>query len=106
MVLVLERVSPSLRGELTRWLLEPRTGVFVGDVSAQVRDLLWIHVRERLRNGGAILVHNADTEQGFAMRAIGDPSRELVDYDGLVLVRRPAWKSKRGQRAVPEDDSE
>ncbi|MBA3516457.1 MAG: type I-E CRISPR-associated endoribonuclease Cas2, partial [Rhizobiales bacterium] len=29
-VMMLERVSPSLRGELTRWLIEPKTGVFVG----------------------------------------------------------------------------
>ena len=40
-ILLLERVSPSLRGELTRWLLEPKAGVFVGNVSALVREKLW-----------------------------------------------------------------
>jgi len=109
MVLVLERVPTSLRGELTRWLLEPRTGVFVGNVSAQVRDLLWLRVRERLGDGGAMLVHNADTEQGFAVRAIGDPSRELADYDGMTLVREPAWKrrtrAKAGSTNTPKGGS-
>ena len=33
-VLILERVPATLRGELSRWMIEPRTGVFVGKVSA------------------------------------------------------------------------
>ena len=40
-VLVLERVPASLRGELSRWMLEARAGVFIGDVTAMVRDKLW-----------------------------------------------------------------
>jgi CRISPR-associated protein Cas2 len=94
MVLVLEKAPPSLRGELTRWLLEPRTGVFVGDVSAQVRELLWGMVEEKIRAGGAVLIHNADREQGFALRSLGDTTRALVDYGGLMLVRTPE-KAKR-----------
>lgn len=90
MVMVLEKAPPSLRGELTRWLLEPRAGVFVGDVSAQVRELLWAIVQEKIRSGGAMLIHNADREQGFALRTLGDTSRELVELDGLTLVRVPA----------------
>ncbi len=43
-VLILEKVPTSLRGELTRWLLELKAGVFVGKVSAMVRDRLWEHV--------------------------------------------------------------
>ena len=37
-VIILEKVSASLRGELTRWMIEPHTGVFVGHVSGMVRD--------------------------------------------------------------------
>lgn len=88
-VMVLERVSPSLRGELTRWLLEPKTGVFVGRVSAMVRDKLWERVCRGVRDGGAVLVFTADTEQGFALRTHGDPSRQVVDFDGLALIRIP-----------------
>ena len=40
-VMILEKVPASLRGELTRWLIEPHPGVFVGHVSAMVRDRLW-----------------------------------------------------------------
>jgi len=88
-VLVLERVSPSLRGDLTRWLLELRAGVFVGKLPAGVRDKLWERVCANLEGGGAILAHAADTEQGFTMRLWGDPSREIVDFEGLLLIRVP-----------------
>jgi CRISPR-associated protein Cas2 len=88
-VIVLERVPTSLRGELTRWLLEPRTGVFVGKVSALVRDRLWERICRGLRDGAALLVHPADTEQGFAIRSHGDPRRLPVDFDGLTLIRIP-----------------
>ena len=88
-VMVLERVGTSLRGELTRWLVEARTGVFVGTVGAEVRERLWRKVCEGRGSGAAVLAYRADTEQGFALRACGDPSRELVDFDGLQLVRIP-----------------
>ncbi len=40
-VMLLEKVPTTVRGELTRWLLELRAGVFVGNISALVRDKLW-----------------------------------------------------------------
>jgi len=40
-VMILERVPASLRGELTRWLLELRAGVFVGTLKPVVRRKLW-----------------------------------------------------------------
>jgi len=88
-VLVLERVPASLRGELTRWLLEPRTNVFVGSVTAMVRDGLWAKVCAGLRGGAATLLYRTDNEQGFAVRQWGSTSRKLVDFDGLTLVRIP-----------------
>jgi CRISPR-associated protein Cas2 len=88
-VIMLERVTPGLRGELTRWLLEPRSGVFVGQVSAMVRDRLWERVCKQLRDGAGMLIHNTDNEQGFAMRMWGDTSRCIEDFDGLSLIRIP-----------------
>lgn len=87
-VMVLERVSPSLRGELTRWLLEVRTGTFLGSPSALVRDRLWRLVGEKLGEGGAVLAWSDNSEQGFSLAFTGDPTRELVVYEGLQLVRR------------------
>ncbi|MHB1007509.1 MAG: type I-E CRISPR-associated endoribonuclease Cas2e [Chloroflexota bacterium] len=89
-VLVLEKVPVGLRGELTRWLLELRAGVFVGDVSAMVREKLWEKACESLKEGGAILAYNSDSEQGFSLRLAGATDRLIEDFEGLQLVRKPA----------------
>jgi len=93
-VLILEKVPTSLRGELTRWLLELKAGVFVGKVSAMVRDRLWEHVCMTSKDGSALLVHPADTEQGFMIHMWGTTSRTLRDFDGLLLLQLPASPEK------------
>lgn len=90
LVMILERVTPGLRGELSRWLIEPHTGVFVGHVSAMVRDKLWEKCLARKSLGRIIQIWSTNNEQGFTMRASGVTDREIVDYDGLLLIRR-AW---------------
>lgn len=86
-VLILECVPVGLRGELTRWLLEPKAGVFVGRVSAMVRERLWAKVCEESGTGGCIMVHSANTEQGYRILSSGRTSRTFGDFDGLQLVR-------------------
>ncbi len=87
-VLIVESAPASLRGELTRWMLEPKAGVFVGTLSATVRDLLWEKACREVSEGGAILIHRSDNEQGFAVRTFGDPARQVEQWEGLFLVRR------------------
>ena len=95
-VFILERVPTSLRGELTRWMLEPRAGTFVGTMSAMVRDKLWDRVvrslasikpRKSGRTPGAIMVYTTNNEQGFALRVTGETDREIADFEGLFLAR-------------------
>lgn len=88
-LLVLERAPASMRGELSRWMMELKPGVFLGTVSALVRDELWELCRARLRRtGGCMLIHPAQTEQGFAIRTHGKLTRVPVEYEGLWLLRR------------------
>ena len=86
-VVILEKVPASVRGELTRWMLELRTGVFVGDLSAMVRDTLWKMICRKVRNGAGMLVHSAANEQGFEMHVYGDTSRAVEDFEGLKFIR-------------------
>jgi len=99
---VVERATPGLHGELTRWLLEPHTGVFVGDVSAMVRDLLWELVQEKLRGGAAMLVYSTDSEQGYRIRTCGETRRSIVDFDGLQLIRVPRPPPKKRRQSAAE----
>lgn len=87
-LIVLERVPATVRGDLTRWLLEVRPGVFVGNISAMVRDRLWRRVVERMRDGAGALIYRADTEQGFAIQTLGDRRYQAADFEGLTLIRR------------------
>ncbi len=89
-VMILAKVPTSLRGELTRWLIETRPGVFVGHVNAMVRDRLWDKCCEKKRAGGVLQIWSTNTEQRFKMRACGDTQREIVEFDGLQLIRLPA----------------
>jgi CRISPR-associated protein Cas2 len=95
-LMMLERVTPSVRGELTRWLIQPRTGVFVGKVSALVRDKLWDRVvrslaslkpRKSGRTAGAVMVYTTNNEQGFAIRVTGETDLEIADFEGLLLAK-------------------
>ncbi len=89
-VMILETVPVSLRGELTRWLIEPHPGIFVGHVSAMVRDRLWDKCCKRLKKGGGVIqLWSTNTEQKFQMRSFGITSREIVNLEGLQLIRIP-----------------
>jgi CRISPR-associated protein Cas2 len=85
-VLILERVPPSLKGELSRWLLEIKAGVFVGSISGMVRDRLWEKACASAKGGAGMLVHSSNTEQGFEIRLWGSPSSAVADFEGLWLV--------------------
>ena len=89
-VIVVERARPSLRGALTRWMLEVRAGVFVGTVSPRVREKLWKLICTRNPDGGSLMITRARNEQGFVVFTHGDASREVFENEGLWLVRKPA----------------
>lgn len=86
-IIVLERVAVVVRGELSRWMIEPRACVFVGRPSALVRDKLWDLICEKTTKGAGLLIYTADTEQGFAIRTFGDTRRAVIDFEGLLLIR-------------------
>lgn len=86
LVIVVENAPPRLRGRLACWLLEVRAGVYVGDVSRRVREMLWEQVEGGLEGGNAIGAWNAQNESGFELVTAGPNRREPVDFDGLTLV--------------------
>ena len=87
-VIILAVCPPGLRGHLTRWLLEVAPGVYVGRVTARVREHLWERIGRHLGGDGrAIMVYAARNEQGLDLRMTGGPW-EPVDLDGVKLIRR------------------
>lgn len=98
-VILLEKVPASLRGHLSRWMIEPKTGVFVGALSAMVRDKLWEQVCEKSRGGGCVMLHTANNEQGFDARFWGATRRQITDWEGLRLVTIPDGSKKKRYKA-------
>ena len=80
-------VPAFVRGALSRWLIEPAPGLYVGTVSARVRDQLWSAVAQAVNDGAAVLIHPDNNEQGFTIKTAGTRRREVIDFDGLQLIR-------------------
>ncbi|MBP8019907.1 MAG: type I-E CRISPR-associated endoribonuclease Cas2 [Agitococcus sp.] len=85
-VVVTENVPPRLRGRLAIWLLEVRAGVYIGDVSRRVREMIWQQCDQLKEQGNVVMAWSTNTESGFDFQTLGDNRRMPVDFDGLRLV--------------------
>ena len=84
-VITLSKVPSSLRGDLTKWLQEVASGVYVGNLNTKVREKLWDRVKDNLKDGEATISYYYRNEIGYKFETInGD--REVLDSEGLPLV--------------------
>ena len=79
LMVVTENVPPRLRGRLAIWLLEIRAGVYVGDTSKRIREMIWQQVIQLSDGGNVVMAWATNSESGFEFRI-------PVDLDGLRLV--------------------
>jgi CRISPR-associated protein Cas2 len=86
LVIVVENAPPRLRGRLAIWLLEVRAGVYVGDLSRRIREMIWETVIKGIETGNAVMVWSTNTESGFDFLTCGKNRREPVEMDGIKLV--------------------
>lgn len=86
LVVVTENVPPRLRGRLAVWLLEIRAGVYVGDVSRRIREMIWEQITILAETGNVAMAWGTNTESGFDFQTFGENRRVPIDHDGLRLV--------------------
>jgi CRISPR-associated protein Cas2 len=86
-MIVTEAVPPRLRGRLAVWLLEVRAGVYVGDVSRKIREMIWHNAVELADQGNVVMAWATNTESGFDFVTHGENRRMPIDFDGIRLVR-------------------
>lgn len=86
LVVVTENVPPRLRGRLAIWLLEVRAGVYVGDTSQRIREMIWQQVIQLSDGGNVVMAWATNSESGFEFQTWGENRRMPVDLDGLRLV--------------------
>ena len=94
MTMVVTRdVEARYRGFLTSIMLEVAPGVYVApDLSAGVRTRVWDVLSgwyETLGRGAIVMVWRDLSATGdLAMKMLGEPPKEIVDADGILLVKR------------------
>ena len=87
-VVSMNNCPPKLRGDLSKWLLEINTGVYVGQVSAKVRDALWKRICENISDGQATMVFTTNNEQHMDFY-VHNTKWQPVDFDGIKLMKHP-----------------
>jgi CRISPR-associated protein Cas2 len=92
-MVVTRNVEDRYRGFLTSVMLEVAPGVYVApDLSAAVRTRVWDVLRDwwgTLGNGSLVLVWRDTKAPGnLRIETLGDPPKEIVDADGILLVKR------------------
>lgn len=88
-VVTLTDCPVGVRGDLTKWLVEIQSGVFVGSVSARVREKLWKRIQSTCKNGRSVMVYTTNNEQRLDFLTRGD-TWEPIDFDGVKLMLRPS----------------
>jgi CRISPR-associated protein Cas2 len=86
LMVVSENVPDRLRGRLAVWLLEVRAGVYVGNVSKRIREMIWDQIGQLAEEGNAVMAWSTNSESGFDFVTYGKNRRMPVDLDGLRLV--------------------
>lgn len=105
LVIVVEAVPDRLRGYLSRWLLEVRAGVFLGDYSVRVREMIGKAIRDNLETGNVVIAWSTNNESGFDFETFGENRRIPTDLDGYKLVSFLPAAGSLGQNAAVRERS-
>ena len=100
LVIVVENVPDRLRGRLAVWLIEIRAGVYVGDLSVKVREMIWSQIENGIEEGNAIMTWSTNTESGFDFMTLGKNRRLPVEFDGLKLVSFYPVEDQKNENAL------
>ena len=92
-MVVTRNVEDRYRGFLTSVMLEVAPGVYVSpDLSAGVRMRVWDVLGDwwmTLRTGSIVMVwRDVHATGNLRIETLGEPPKEIVDADGVLLVKR------------------
>lgn len=84
-VITLKKTPSSLRGDLTKWMQEIDTGVYIGNFNSKVREELWKRVIENVKEGEATICYASRNEIGYDFKT-NSKDISIIDFDGIPLV--------------------
>lgn len=88
-VVTLSRCPASLRGDLTKWMQEVATGVYVGNFNSRVREQLWERITQSAGSGAVTMSFAAQNEIGYDFK-LKNAQREVIYESGIPLVYIPS----------------
>lgn len=102
-VVVVENVPPRLRGRLALWLVEVRPGVYIGNYSMRVREMIWEQVVVGLEEkGSAVMVWSEPNDSGYDFVMVGDNRRIPKEMDGVKLISfLPEYRGEQEMSVSP-----
>lgn len=84
-VITMSNAPVSLRGDLTKWMQEIATGVYIGNLNSRVREELWERVTQSVGKGQATLSYATRNELGYQFMT--HRTKQInVSFDGIPLV--------------------
>ena len=84
-VITLKKTPSSLRGDLTKWMQEIDTGIYIGNFNSKVREELWKRVIENVKEGEATICYASRNEIGYDFKT-NSKDISIIDFDGIPLV--------------------
>lgn len=99
-VITMTNCPKKLRGDMSKWLFEVSTGVYVGNLSAKVRDALWDRICDNVKDGQVTMIYSAQNEQHFDFR-VHNTTRKVRDFDGIKLMMCPKTVSPTEEKLQP-----
>lgn len=100
-VIVTRDVPARFRGFLASCMLEIAPGVYTQpDMSAAVRERVWKVLRDwwiHYTQGSVVMTWAAPaTDERQQVLTLGEPAKELIDYEGMYVVRREEREDTSG----------
>lgn len=87
-VITVKNAPMSLRGDLSKWMQEIATGVYVGNFNTKVREKIWLRVNGTIGNGEATLSYYCRNEIGYNFYTKNTAQR-VINHEGIPLVFLP-----------------
>jgi CRISPR-associated protein Cas2 len=84
-IIVLDKVPNSVHGKVAQSFFEIYRNVFIGNVSAKVRDSVW-SMLDQNQNVSAVMAYSYPTIQGFELLCTGNMNNKFIDIDGIKIL--------------------
>lgn len=87
LIVLANHIPPAVRGRMKLWFVEARPNVFVSGIKDSTADTVVNYLFEHCPlSSGLLVFQKIHKPPGYAIRTLGDTTRNLTEISGLQLV--------------------